>query len=60
MPVVSSVTNPAPSTGGVDAEDDETLRNPDPFFKRNQERGGTETDYRRWALSVGGFRQPTA
>ena len=56
VPVVSSVTNPAPSTGGVDAEDDETLRNRILFFKRNPERGGTETDYQRWALSVGGVQ----
>lgn len=52
--VVASVTNPAPATGGVDAEDDDTLKSRILFFKRNPERGGTATDYQRWALTVSG------
>jgi uncharacterized phage protein gp47/JayE len=52
--VIASIDNPAPATGGVDAEDDDTLRNRILFFKRNPERGGTETDYQRWSFSVAG------
>ena len=52
--VIASVDNPAPATGGVDAEDDNTLQSRILFFKRNPERGGTQTDYQRWALSVSG------
>ncbi len=51
---VATVGNPTPATGGVDAEDDNTLKNRILFFKRNPERGGTTTDYQRWAFTVAG------
>jgi uncharacterized phage protein gp47/JayE len=51
---VATVDNPAPATGGVDAESDDTLRSRILFFKRNPERGGTATDYQRWAFTVAG------
>jgi len=52
--VIASVNNSVPATGGVDAEDDDTLKSRILFFKRNPERGGTETDYQRWALAISG------
>lgn len=56
IPNVEEVTNPSPATGGVDAESDDVLRVRILFFKRNPERGGTATDYVRWALSVSGVQ----
>lgn len=55
MAGVASVTNPLPTTGGYDQEDDETLRarileydrNPGSFI-------GNPADYKRWAMAVTG------
>lgn len=55
MAGVASVTNPLPTAGGYDQEDDETLRarileydrNPGSFI-------GNPADYKRWAMTVTG------
>jgi uncharacterized phage protein gp47/JayE len=51
---VLSVDNPAPASGGVDQESDDSLRNRILYLRRNPERGGATSDYERWALSVPG------
>ncbi|MUT65322.1 baseplate J/gp47 family protein [Paenibacillus sp. NEAU-GSW1] len=51
---ISKVNNPRPAVGGLNQEPDEALRNRILYQKRNPEHGGTETDYKRWALSVTG------
>lgn len=48
------VYNHKPAVGGVDQEPDELLRERILYQKRNPEHGGTESDYKRWALSVTG------
>lgn len=52
VPGVISVTNPMPATGGIDVEPDDTLRYRILQSKQNPEKGGGDSDYERWALSV--------
>ncbi len=49
-----TVNNKKAAVGGVDQESDESLRERILYQKRNPEHGGTESDYKRWALSVTG------
>lgn len=49
-----TVNNIAPAAGGLNQESDESLRSRILYQKRNPEHGGTESDYKRWALSVTG------
>lgn len=49
-----TVNNIAPAAGGLIQESDESLRGRILYQKRNPEHGGTESDYKRWALSVTG------
>ena len=58
---VTSVTNPEAFTGGIEAEDDESLRARILDYDRNQGESyvGSMADYRRWALSVDGIGSAT-
>ncbi|MDQ0060129.1 baseplate J/gp47 family protein [Paenibacillus harenae] len=49
-----TVNNSRPAEGGLNQESDEALRGRILYQKRNPEHGGTESDYKRWALSVTG------
>ncbi|TLS51752.1 baseplate J/gp47 family protein [Paenibacillus antri] len=49
-----TVNNKRPAAGGLDQEADVALRERILYQKRNPEHGGTESDYKRWALSVTG------
>ncbi|NIK67106.1 MULTISPECIES: baseplate J/gp47 family protein [unclassified Paenibacillus] len=49
-----TVNHIAPAAGGLNQESDESLRGRILYQKRNPEHGGTESDYKRWALSVTG------
>lgn len=49
-----TVNNSRPASGGLNEESDEALRGRILYQKRNPEHGGTESDYKRWALSVTG------
>lgn len=51
---VASVTNDAPTSGGLDVEDDESLRAR--YFQRvsSPSAGGNKADYANWALEVPG------
>ncbi|MDQ0112320.1 baseplate J/gp47 family protein [Paenibacillus harenae] len=49
-----TVNNSRPASGGLNQEPDEALRGRILYQKRNPEHGGTESDYKRWALSVTG------
>jgi uncharacterized phage protein gp47/JayE len=51
---VTGVTNLAAFTGGLDEEDDESLRQRILDAVRNPGTSGNEADYRRWALEVSG------
>jgi len=51
---VASVTNPAPTSGGVDQEDDESLRARLLQRMAAPPASGTRSDYVRWALEVPG------
>lgn len=49
-----TVNNSRPASSGLNQESDEALRGRILYQKRNPEHGGTESDYKRWALSVTG------
>jgi len=49
-----TVNNKSPAAGGLNQEPDVALRERILYQKRNPEHGGTESDYKRWALSVTG------
>lgn len=52
---LASVTNPSPTSGGYDQEDDESLR--ERILEYDRDPGsfiGSASDYKRWALSVTG------
>lgn len=53
---LATITNPSPATGGVDEEDDETLRARIVEYEQTQGVSyvGSKSDYRRWALEVVG------
>lgn len=51
---ISSVTNPAPVTGGEDIEDDSTLLSRYLTKVRTPGTSGNKADYRNWALEVAG------
>ena len=51
---LTSVTNPAAATGGVDEEDDDSLQIRLDARWKNPSTGGNAGDYIRWALSVPG------
>jgi uncharacterized phage protein gp47/JayE len=55
-----TVTNKRPAYGGLDQESDVALRERILYLKRNPEHGGTESDYKRWALSVTGVTYAAA
>lgn len=54
VPGVSAVTNTAPTSGGVEAEDDASLLARFLQKARNPSTGGNKADYARWALEVAG------
>ena len=51
---VSSVTNPSPTSGGTDVEDDESFRARILQAIRDVRTGGNVGDYKAWALEVAG------
>lgn len=53
---ITSVTNENPITGGLDEEDDDTLRERIVTYDRSQSNSfvGNIADYKRWAMSVAG------
>ena len=51
---IKSVTNPAATTGGVDEEDDDSLRARYLEYVRTPGTSGNITDYRQWAMSISG------
>lgn len=53
---LATITNPSPAIGGVDQEDDETLRARVVEYEQTQGVSyvGSKSDYRRWALEVVG------
>lgn len=57
IPGVESVTNPSAATGGVDEEDDESLRARLLELARRDEGDGSVADYIRWAKEVAGVGQ---
>ena len=56
LPQITGVTNPEPITGGLDAEDDDALRERIMAYDENINVSfvGSYADYERWALSVTG------
>lgn len=54
VPGITSITNPEPTTGGTEEEDDESLRMR--YFQRVRapSTGGNKADYINWALEVPG------
>ena len=58
---ITSVTNNAPTSGGLDEEDDDTLRERITEYDQSQNNSfiGNPTDYKRWALSVAGVGSAT-
>lgn len=54
---VSSVTNPAPTSGGTPAEDDDSLRERIIESRKYPHLSGSRLDYERWAREVPGVGQ---
>lgn len=54
LPGITSVTNTAPVEGGVDEEDDETLRQRTKEENQREEGDGNISDYQAWAKQVPG------
>ncbi|HEB4940509.1 baseplate J/gp47 family protein [Klebsiella quasipneumoniae] len=52
--IESSVTLIQPATGGADIEDEEDFRQRGLLLFQNPPQGGSDTDYRTWALAVSG------
>lgn len=57
LPGVTSVTNPSAAAGGIDEEDDDTLRARLLERARRDEGDGSVADYIRWAREVPGVGQ---
>lgn len=53
---ITSITNPSPTKGGIDEEDDDTFRERIVEYDRSLENSyiGNIADYKRWALSIAG------
>lgn len=53
---LATITNPSPAFGGLDEEDDDSLRDRIVEYEQNQGVSyvGSAADYRRWALEVAG------
>ncbi|EPD0174937.1 baseplate J/gp47 family protein [Klebsiella variicola] len=52
--IESTVTLIQPATGGADIEDEEDFRQRGLLLFQNPPQGGSDTDYRTWALAVSG------
>ena len=52
--IESTVTLIQPATGGADIEDEEDFRQRGLLLFQNRPQGGSDTDYRTWALAVSG------
>ncbi|MCJ5817153.1 baseplate J/gp47 family protein [Klebsiella pneumoniae] len=52
--IESTVTLIQPATGGADIEDEEDFRQRGLLLFQNPPQGGSDTDYRKWALAVSG------
>lgn len=52
--IESTVTLIQPATGGADIEDEEDFRQRGLLLFQNPPQGGSDTDYRAWALAVSG------